>query len=113
MRLDRGNRLTLACQLAARDVLRYTPGGVPIVRFTVGHASRQVEAGGERGVELELACVAVEEQAKVIAAAPLGIGLELAGFLAPKARSGRQLVLHVTEIRFAEGVVHAPTQQRS
>jgi primosomal replication protein N len=108
--LDRANRLTLACQLAARDALRYTPGGVPIVRFTVGHASRQVEAGGERGVELELACVAVEEQAKVIAAAPLGIGLELAGFLAPRTRSGRQLALHVTEIRFVEGEAHAPTR---
>ena len=111
--MDRGNRLTLACQLAARDVLRYTPGGVPIVRFTVGHASRQVEAGAERGVELELACVAVEDEAKVIAAAPLGIGLQLAGFLAPKARLGRQLVLHVTEIKFVEGVAHAPTRQRS
>jgi primosomal replication protein N len=111
--LDRDNRLMLACQLAARDALRYTPGGVPIVRFTVGHASRQVEAGAERGVELELACIAVEDRAKAIAAAPLGIGLELAGFLAPKARAARQLVLHVTEMRFIEGVAHAPTQQRS
>jgi primosomal replication protein N len=110
--LDRGNRLTLACQLAARDALRYTPAGVPIVRFTVAHASRQLEAGAERGVELELACVAVEEAAKVIAAAPLGIGLRLAGFLAPKAKAGRQLVLHVTESSFVEGVAHAPTQQR-
>jgi primosomal replication protein N len=107
------NRVTLACQLAARDALRYTPAGVAIVRFTVAHASRQTEAGAERGVELELACVAVEDAAKAIAAAPLGVGLELAGFLAPKARTARQLVLHVTETRFIEGVAHAPTRQRS
>jgi primosomal replication protein N len=111
--LDAGNRLTLACQLAARDALRYTPAGIPIVSFTVAHASRQIEAGAERGVALELACVAVEDAARTIAAAPLGIGLELAGFLAPKAKAGRQLVLHVTETRFAEGVAHASTQQRS
>lgn len=111
--MDRGNRLTLACQLAARDALRYTPAGVPIVSFTVAHASRQLEAGTERGVELELACVAVQDEAKAIAAAPLGIAVRLAGFLARKARSGRQVVLHVTEIEFTEGVAHAPTQQRS
>jgi primosomal replication protein N len=110
--LDRDNRLTLACQLAARDALRYTPAGVAVVSFMVAHASRQAEAGAERGVALELACVAVEELAKAIAAAPLGIGLQLAGFLAPKAKSGRQLALHVTEIEFIEGVTHAPTQQR-
>jgi primosomal replication protein N len=110
--LDRANRLTLACQLAARDVLRHTPAGVPIVSFTVVHASRQFEAGAEREVALELACVAVEDEAKAIAAAPLGIGLRLGGFLAPRTRSGRQLVLHATEIEFVEGVAHAPTQQR-
>jgi primosomal replication protein N len=110
--LDLGNRLTLVGQLTARDVLRYTPAGVPIVSFTVAHASRQLEAGAERGVELELGCVAVEDEARALAAAPLGIGLRLAGFLAPKARSGRQLVLHVTEVEFVEGVTHAPTRQR-
>jgi len=110
--LDRGNRLRLDCRLTARDALRHTPAGVPIVRFTVGHVSRQVEAGAERAVALELECIAVEDLAKAIAAAPLGIGLELAGFLAPKVKSGRQLVLHVTEVEFMEGVTHAPTQQR-
>ncbi len=111
--MDAGNRLTLTCQLAARDALRYTPAGVPVVSFTVAHASRQLEAGAERGVALELACVAVEDAARTIAAAPLGIALELAGFLAPKAKTRRQLVLHVTETRFVEGVAHAPTRQRT
>jgi primosomal replication protein N len=110
--LDRSNRLTLAGQLAARDALRYTPAGVAMVRFTVGHASRQLEAGAERDVQMELDCVAVEDQAKVIAAAPLGIGVQIAGFLAPTGRSSRRAILHVTEIEFAEGVTHAPTQER-
>jgi primosomal replication protein N len=103
------NRLEIAGRLAARDALRYTPAGLAIVSFGLAHESRQVEAGGERDVAVELACVAVEGEAKAIAAAPLGIGLRLAGFLAPKGRSHRQLVLHVNEVEFVEGVKNAPT----
>ena len=102
--MDRSNRLTLSGQLAAKDALRYTPGGVAILSFSVAHQSRQSEAGAERDVGIQVACVAVEAEAKTIAAAPLGIGLQLAGFLAPKGKQGRQLVLHVSEIEFLEGV---------
>lgn len=110
--MDRSNQLTLAGHIAARDALRYTPAGVAIVSFRVGHASRQVEAGGERAVEMEIACVAVEDEARAVAAAPLGMGVRVAGFLAPKAKSSRQLVLHVMNIEFAEGAIDAPTQER-
>jgi len=107
--LDRSNRLTtneltLSGQLAAKDALRYTPAGVAILSFSVAHQSRQSEAGAERDVGIEMACVAVETEAKAIATAPLGIGLKLAGFLAPKGKQSRQLVLHVNEIEFLEGV---------
>jgi primosomal replication protein N len=110
--LNRSNRLTLSGQLAARDALRYTPAGVPMLSFSVAHESRQSEGGAERDVGIEMACIAVEAEATVIAAAPLGIGLKLAGFLAPKSRHSRQVVLHVNEIEFLEGVSDAPTQQR-
>jgi len=69
--LDPGNQLTLAGTLVARDALRYTPAGVPIVSFRVAHASQQSEAGAARQVEMEMACVAVEERARLIAAAPV------------------------------------------
>jgi primosomal replication protein N len=108
-----GNRLTLAGTLAARDALRHTPAGVPIVKFQVAHASRQDEAGAAREVEVELACVAVEALARLIAAAPLGAGLVTTGFLARKGKSSRQLVLHVTELEFREGDRDASPQQRT
>jgi primosomal replication protein N len=111
--LDSGNRLVLAGTLAARDALRYTPAGIPIVGFQVAHASRQAEAGAAREVEMELACVAVEELARLVAAAPLGTGLVTAGFLARKGKSSRQLVLHVTELEFREGDRDASSQQRT
>ena len=111
--MDPGNRLTLAGTLTARDALRYTPAGVPIVSFRVAHASQQNEAGAERQVEMEMACVAVEELARLIVAAPLGAGVVTTGFIARKGKSSRQVVLHVTELEFREGDRDASTQQRT
>ena len=98
------NELTLAGRLAARDAVRYTPAGVPVLSFSVEHESRQPEAGADREVRIEVTCVAFEAEAKAVAAAPLGIGLKLGGFVAPKSRHSRQLALHVNEIEFLEGV---------
>jgi|307.fasta_scaffold482439_2 primosomal replication protein N len=89
--------------LSAREALRYTPAGLPIVSFSLAHASKQAEAGTERTVEAEIQCVAVENLARELAAAPLGIGMHVAGFLAPKGKSSRRMVLHVTELEFIEG----------
>jgi primosomal replication protein N len=93
-----------------------------MVSFVVRHASWQQEGGAAREVEMEMACVAVETLARVVAAAPLGTGLVTRGFLARKGRSSRQLVLHVTEVEFTQetqdsqdmkGDRDAPTQQRT
>ena len=73
-----------------------------MVSFRVAHESRQVEAGAERQVQMEVTCVAVESLARLVANAPLGAGLELSGFLAFKGKSSRQLALHVTDIEFRE-----------
>jgi primosomal replication protein N len=105
--------------LTARDALRYTPAGVPILSFQVAHASRQVEAGTAREVAMEVSCLAVESLARLVAAAPLGAGVVAAGFLARKGKTGLQLVLHVTELEFTqvtqekEGDRDAPSQQRT
>lgn len=97
-----GNRFVVQGRLAERDALRHTPAGVPILNFRIAHASQQIEAGANRQVEFELACIAVEEKARLLSAAALGSGMRLTGFVAPSGRSGRQLVLHVHEIEFKE-----------
>jgi primosomal replication protein N len=97
----------------ARDALRFTPAGVPIVRFRVAHASQQREAGAERQVEMEMACIAVEGLARLVAAAALGAELMTTGFVARKGKSSRQLVLHVTDLEFREGERDAPSRQRT
>jgi primosomal replication protein N len=53
-------------------------------------------------VELELDCLAAEALARLVAAAPLGVSVAVAGFLAAKSKSTRRLALHVTDIQFRE-----------
>ena len=98
--MDSANELTLTARITERDALRHTPAGVVLVNFRVVHDSEQTEAGARRRVTAEVACLAVEEQARLVVAAPLGARIKVSGFLAAKGRSGKQLVLHVKRIEF-------------
>jgi len=84
-------------------VLRHTPAGVPVLRFRLSHESSLPEAGSERKVDCEIAGVAFEREAKLLAAARLGSAVTVTGFLAAKSRTSRQPVLHATHIEFTEG----------
>lgn len=98
-RLD-DNRLIVSGRLVELDALRYTPGGVPILKFRLMHESTQTEAGGPRKVGCELSGVAFETEARLLASAPLGAAMRITGFLDRKGRSGRQIVLHATHIEY-------------
>lgn len=94
------NSVVVDGRLSESEPLRHTPAGVPILKAVLSHASEQIEAGGPRKVELDLPVVAVEENARYLAAAPLGARIRAKGFLAAKGRSNRQLVLHITDLEF-------------
>jgi len=98
--LDSANELTLTGRLAERDVLRHTPAGIALVNFRVVHQSEQIETGAPRQVSLEVGCLAAEELARLVVAAPLGTTIKVSGFLASKGRSVKQPVLHVKRIEF-------------
>jgi small subunit ribosomal protein S6 len=55
------NQLQVIASLAERDVLRYTPAGIPIVTARLQHQSEQMEAGMQRQVEFEIAALAAGE----------------------------------------------------
>ena len=82
--------------------MRFTPAGVPVVEFKLAHESEQAEAGGRRKVKAELAAVAFEAQARLIAGAAMGHRLKLDGFMSAKSARSKKLVLHVTNIEFGE-----------
>ena len=83
--------------------LRYTPAGIPVVEFGILHESEILEAGAKRKVSAEIAAIAFETQARMLAGATLDRRLRVTGFLAAKSRRSKKLVLHVTQIEFVEG----------
>ena len=97
------NRVTVAGRLIELDALRYTPAGIPMLKFRLQHDSVQTEAGGERKVSFEIAAVAFEREARLLASAKLGSSVKVNGFLAARSRSSRAPLLHATQVEFAEG----------
>jgi primosomal replication protein N len=95
------NQLQIAATIAERDILRYTPAGVPIVSAVLLHSSQQVEAGVARLVEFEIAALAAGEISGRFAAAELGAAHEFTGFLARKNRNSKALVFHIIDFSAA------------
>ena len=85
----------LDARLQARETLRYTPAGVPVLDFALAHESTQVESGSERRVACELAAVALGPVARELAAVAPGAHIRCRGFLARRYRTGMSVALHV------------------
>ena len=101
--MTQANRVVVSGRLVELDTLRCTPAGVSVVKFRLQHDSSQAQAGGVRKVGCEIAAVAFEREAKLLAAAKLGSSMTVTGFLAAKSRSSKSLVLHAMEIQFGQG----------
>ncbi len=94
------NRVALCGRIVQLEALRYTPAGIPITNFRIGHVSQQMEGGSLRRAECEVSCVAVEGVALKISRLKLGDQLQVEGFLARRSLKTAQLVLHVNRIKF-------------
>jgi len=94
----------LSGNLIELDALRHTPAGIAVVNFRLSHASEQIEAGHSRSVQCEVAGLAFDREARLMAAARLGMQVKVTGFLAGRSRDSKKLVLHATNIEFVEGV---------
>jgi len=91
------NQLQLVATISERDVLRYTPAGVPIVSAILAHSSQQMEAGVARLVEFEIAAFAAGEISGRFAKAELGAAQQFTGFMAKKNRNSKALVFHIID----------------
>jgi primosomal replication protein N len=91
------NQLRLSAAIAERDILRYTPAGIPIVSATLLHTSDQVEADMPRRIDLEIVAIAAGEISGRFSRAELGRTLQFTGFLARKRRNSKSLVFHITD----------------
>lgn len=107
------NALRIEGRLIELAPMRYTPAGVPLINCILGHASRQIENGLERDVECELPAVAIGDMAKQLAIAACGWKLEATGFLAARSKRSKAPVLHITNIKFLEGIDNGFQTQES
>jgi primosomal replication protein N len=83
--------------LAERDIVRYSPAGIPIVAAKLVHGSEQVEAGISRQVDFELPALAAGKIAGRLEQAELGAMYRFNGFMARKNRKSRSIVLHLID----------------
>lgn len=90
------NKLAISGQVTQIDDLRYTPAGLPLLRFVISHVSQDVEAGLKRKVECEIKAVAIGDLAKI--SIQLGTKLRALGFLAKRSAKSTQLVLHIKNL---------------
>ena len=91
------NQVQVVANIVEREVLRYTPAGIPIVSARLQHASTQVEAGIERVIEFEIAAIAAGEISGRFSQTELGALFSFTGFLARKSRNSKTLVFHVSD----------------
>ena len=98
MNTERGeNSFQCIATLAERDIVRYSPAGIPIVAARLVHASEQVEAGISRKVEFELQALAAGRISQQLEQAELGAMYRFIGFMARKNRNSRSLVFHLID----------------
>jgi primosomal replication protein N len=95
------NRFQLIATIAERDVLRFTPAGVPIVGAILMHDSQQVEAGVARQVAFEIPALGAGEISGRLESAELGAAYRFEGFLARKNRNSKALVFHIIDFSAA------------
>jgi primosomal replication protein N len=92
----------LSARVAAREVLRYSPGGVPILGLTLEHQSRMAEADAPRVVDLTIEAVAIGKVAQALDRVQPGRMLTVRGFLANRSRRSTRAVLHVKEFELEQ-----------
>jgi len=76
------NVFQLVAVIAEREVIRYTPAGIPIVSAILQHRSEPIEAGIKRLIEFEIAALAVGEISGRFSQAALGGSFWFTGFMA-------------------------------
>ena len=92
------NQFQLVAQVVEREMIRYSPAGIPIVSAKLAHSSQQLEAQVLREVEFEISALAVGEISGRINQLELGKIVQFTGFLARKNRNSKSLVFHVIDM---------------
>ncbi len=98
-----GNALVLSGVITARDALRHTPAGLPLLQLTLLHQSQQMEAGQPFRTELEIEVQVLGQAAEALDRQATGTRISVKGFLARKSRNSRMLVIRTEQFKLIDG----------
>jgi primosomal replication protein N len=90
------NRAILDGNIASRDTIRVTPGGVATLNLILNHQSTQWEDGREVKIEVEMKAVVYGDLAKRMDSVKVGDTVTVEGFLSRKNRHSQFPILHIT-----------------
>ena len=91
------NRLELNAQIESISVLRYSPGGLPVLDFLLLHESMVFEAGQSRKIQLTMKSIAMGTLAERISRFDLGSTWLFHGFLG-SSKNFKSVVYHIQEV---------------
>ena len=89
------NEVNIFATITVKEVLRYSPSGMPVLRFSIEHVSEQMEAKNQRRVMLNLDCVVLGDKAVELDQIEVGQKLSLCGFLMNKGARSKWTVFNV------------------
>jgi len=92
------NQFILSATLIAKEAIRYTPAGVPIIECQLEHAGSVEEAGLAREVRMRIEAMAMGSVHQDLDRLALGQSAQWTGFLAHKSLRSQRLVFHITNI---------------
>lgn len=97
------NRWAVTGKLVDYTDRRKTPAGIDVVSATLQYQGTVIENGTERQLDFEISMMAVGKMADVlINDCQIGNILDITGFVAPKSKRSRQLILHIQTLDIKE-----------
>lgn len=94
------NQLKLTARLIAREAIRYTPAGQPVINYQLQYLGEVNEAGIPRKVEMQIAAITIGPEYRTIEMMEIGQLANFEGFLAHKSLRSQALIFHITNIHF-------------
>jgi primosomal replication protein PriB len=99
------NEIVFAGTVVKCDVLRHTPAGIPSIKFSVNHESKQAiqlnNATVQIPVTVEIEIIALDDLAQQMVETQPGVQVTVKGFLNRKHQKSSVNILHATQIKFS------------
>jgi primosomal replication protein N len=97
------NQIVIEGVIAGKESLRYSPAGVPVLKFQLEHQSTQAEAGNQFKVQLQLEVWMSGEAAQAVSRLAEGSSIMVKGFLCQHHQGSTLTVLRAEQYKLMIG----------